>query len=140
MKLTLDISKRFVNSISGPREQFVFSVIDLDRSDGYPVNFVCLLPKELKFTGVNGRSRFLEIFGEDSQQIAVDLLKDALRNKKDVETKIEIEKRLKLLEPKKPTTTKCLVCGSVFEYKKCGRFVPRMCQDCKVSSGKENRE
>ena len=59
-----------------PREQFIFAVVDLDRSESYPVNFVCLLPKELKNTDNNGKSKFLEIFGEESNQIAVELLEE----------------------------------------------------------------
>jgi hypothetical protein len=139
MRLRLRSSTRFANSPQGPVAQFVFSVLDLDRSESFPENFVCLLPKELKGTSVSGKSKFLEIFGDDSIQLAVELLKDALRKEGDVDIKREIERRLKLFEPKKPITAKCRVCGRDFEYKKCGRFAPRICQDCKINSGKENR-
>lgn len=97
MKLTLDISKRFTNSPSGIKEQFIFSVIDLDRLEGYPANFVCLLPKELKSTSNSGKTKFIEVFGEDSNQIATRLLKNAFGSESDVELRREIEKRLKLL-------------------------------------------
>jgi hypothetical protein len=129
MKLTLDISKRIVNSISGPKEQFIFAVIDLDRSGGYPANFVCLLPKDLGGKS-KSCSKFFGIFGEESSRIAVGLLRKALESESDVKVKGEIEKRLKLLEPKQ-VTAKCTMCGCVFEPRKYGRYVERMCQKCK---------
>jgi hypothetical protein len=130
MKLRLRSSTRTAYSATGYREQFIFSVLDLDRSKSYPQNFVCLLPKELKSTGNNGKSRFFEIFGEDSNQIAVELLRKAYRSEDDVELKKEIEKRLKLLEPKKPVTDRCAVCGCVFEPRRYGRSLERVCKNC----------
>jgi hypothetical protein len=129
MKLTLEISKRFVNSLSGPREQFVFSVLDLDRVDGYPANFVCLLPKTIENVG-KSKSKFVEKFGEESNQIAIRLLKEALGSESDVTFKDEIEKRLDILEPKQ-VTVKCVVCGCDFEPKRRGRYIQRMCKVCK---------
>jgi hypothetical protein len=130
MKLKLSISQRVVNSISGPKEQFLFAVVDLDRSEGYPENFVCLLPKKLDSRS-KLKSRFLEIFGENSNQVATNLLVDALRSEADIDVKREIEKRLKSLEPRKPIIANCVLCGCSFESKRVGRFLQRVCENCR---------
>ena len=73
------------------------------------------------------------MFGDESSQIAVNLLKKALRSEQDFEVKREVRERLELLEPKQVATAKCVVCGCVFEPKKYRykRYVQRVCQECR---------
>jgi uncharacterized OB-fold protein len=129
MKLTLSISERNVNTVSGPKKQIVFAVVDLDRSENYPQNFVCLLPKRLD-KGNKPQSKFLEIFGEKGSQIAVELLKNALSSEHDFEVRREIEERLSIFEPNE-VTARCVACGCVFEPVRRRRFIQRLCQKCR---------
>jgi len=52
-----------------------------------------------------------------------------LKTENDSEIKAEIEKRLKLLEPKPAVQVKCRVCGNFFEPKR-RRFKQKICQEC----------
>jgi hypothetical protein len=76
-----------------------FVVVDLDRSKKYPINFFCLLPKNIKASGKRN-SKFERKFGDNSLELAKKLLKRALRAESDREVKAEIRKRLDLLKPK----------------------------------------
>jgi len=76
-----------------------FVVVDLDKSKKYPVNFICLLPKNIKVSGKRN-SEFERNFGDNSLELAKKLLKRALRAEEDWETKAEIRKRLDLFNPK----------------------------------------
>jgi hypothetical protein len=76
-----------------------FVVVDLDRSKEYPINFFCLLPKNIKASGKRN-SKFERKFGDNSLELAKKLLKRALRAEGDREVKAEIRKRLDLLQPK----------------------------------------
>jgi hypothetical protein len=133
MKLKLWISEKFVNAASGPKKEFVFTVLNLDRSENYPENFVCLLPKKPE-SGSNPVSKFFEIFGEESRQIAKGLLLGALKSERDMVVKEEIQKRLKLFEPKEAVTANCIACGCVFEPKKIGYHLQRLCQECRAKN------
>jgi hypothetical protein len=99
MKLELSVSKKNANRPSGYMGDVVFAVVDLDRAESYPLNFVCVLPKRIE-CGCKPSSRFLEIYGKESSQIAFRLLTKALRKESDPTVKSEIEKRLKALQPK----------------------------------------
>ncbi len=78
-----------------------FAVVDLDKTDHYPENFVCGLPalreSLLKKTA---EYPFLQFFGRTSSEIARALLGDALTEEGDLEVIAEIRRRLKLLETK----------------------------------------
>src|SRR4030066_166382 len=78
-------------------KRFRFAVVDLDKSKGYPANFVCMLP-----TQISGKTRlesiFMQVFGDKSIEQARTLLAKALETEEDAEVKAEIEKRLKVLE------------------------------------------
>jgi hypothetical protein len=63
-------------------------------------------------------------------QTAKRFLNKDLKIESDPEIKIEIEKRLKLLEPKPPLQAKCCVCGKLFEPER-RRFKQRICQECR---------
>jgi hypothetical protein len=86
---------------SPSRRRIHFAVIDLDKSNHYPENFICGLPalKEslLKRTA---EYPFLQLFGKTSSEVARSLLADALTEEGDLEVVAEIERRLKLLETK----------------------------------------
>jgi hypothetical protein len=128
MRLELLVSKTWVRRASGFVEEAVFVVVDLDKAKTYPLNYVCMLPKTLdKVHKVP--NRFLEIYGEERCQIAVELLAKTLRTEDDVKIREEIEKRLKALQPKQ--TAKCVLCGCVFVPRKFGRFFQTKCQTCR---------
>ena len=111
------------------RNHIHFAVVDVDRSKDYPLNFVCVLPQQMSVM-VKQSSAFAKIFGDQSLQVAKKLLTDALENEDDTEIKSEIEKRLKLLEPKQPLQVKCRVCGKMFQPKYFRRYYPKTCQEC----------
>jgi Zn finger protein HypA/HybF involved in hydrogenase expression len=83
---------------------------------------------------VSGNSKqysvFARVFGNHSSELAKRLLTEALETEDDSEIKAEIEKRLRLLEPK-PIQTKCRVCGKFFEPKTLGRFKQKTCPECR---------
>ena len=83
-------------------KRFRFAVVDLDKRKNYPLNFVCMLPTQLKPTG-KGLNIFVKVFGDKSMEQARALLTGALETESDSEVKTEIERRLKLLEAK-PTS------------------------------------
>ena len=80
-----------------PRNRIYFVVVNLDKAKKYPANFVCVLPTP-KSSIVKPSTEFSRVFGKDSPKLAKKLLKDALEDEDDAEIRIEIEKRLKLLE------------------------------------------
>lgn len=89
-----------------------FAVIDVDKSKNYPANYVCILPLQPRANG-KAHNIFSELFGNDSLELAKRLLTEALKTENDSEIKAEIEKRLRLLEPKPAFQVKCRVCGKL---------------------------
>ena len=130
MNLELSVSKKSMSRVTGSVEELVFVVVDLDKSKKYPLNFVCLLPKRLEVGG-KPSSKFLDIFGAESSAIAVRLLTGALRRENDFVVRSEIESRLKALRPLPKISAVCVCCGCVFEAKRFGRFMQKMCQRCR---------
>jgi hypothetical protein len=122
-------------------KRFRFAVIDLDRGKDYPVNFVCLLPSQLKPQGKDS-SVFRRVFGEESLPVAKKLLADALKKEDQPEVRGEIERRLKLLEPKPAIEKTCVSCGKRFtttESRK--RFKQKFCPSCfKKRFGDRNQQ
>jgi hypothetical protein len=104
LKLSLSIFKREMNNYSG-RNNIRFAVVDLDRSREYPVNFVCILPKQIKANCKN-HTKFERKFGDDSLDLAEKLLKRSLKDENDWEVKEEIRERLDLLKQKPQKTTR----------------------------------
>ena len=129
MKLELSVSKKFMLRTSGYIEEVVFTVIDLDKAESYPLNFVCLLPKSIEGKAKSS-SKFLAIYGEKSSKLAIELLTNALRSEKDLAVRSEIEKRLNALQPM-PIKAKCVSCGCIFEPEKFGRYLQKKCQTCR---------
>jgi len=128
MNLRLHASKKEDAKDYSQRGYIRFAVIDLDKSENYPANYVCMLPFQPSING-KGQNIFSELFGKDGLELAKRLLNEALKTETDSEIKAKIEKRLKLLEPKSPVQVKCRVCGNFFEPKR-RRFKEKICQEC----------
>ena len=78
-----------------------FAVVDIDKSDHYPQNFICGLPAlNVALLHKTAEYPFLQFFGQRSSEVARALLKEALNEETDLEVIVEIERRLKLLEAK----------------------------------------
>ena len=129
MNLRLRVSKNDDARDYSQGRYIRFAVIDLDKSKNYPANYVCMLPLQPRANGkVN--NVFSELFGSESLILAKKLLTKALKTESDPEIKGEIEKRLKLLEPKPPLKIKCRICGKFFEPEQ-RRFKLRICLECR---------
>jgi hypothetical protein len=110
------------------RKEFRFAVVDFGRSRSYPQNFVCMLPLQLCAGRVN--SAFLNLFKDKSLEQAKALLKAAWEQEEDSEIKVEIQRRLKLLEPKGVNPLKCSSCGNNFQPRRKRRFKNNYCEEC----------
>jgi hypothetical protein len=110
-------------------KRFRFAVIDLDRGKDYPVNFVCLLPSQLKPEG-RDLSVFRRVFGEESLPMAKKLLADALKKEDEPEVRGEIERRLRLLKPKPTIEKTCASCGKLFTTESKKWFKQKLCPAC----------
>jgi len=69
-------------------------VVDLDKDNRYPLNFVCVLPRYLRLLERRS-SNFVKIFGEKSLCVAKKLLVEARHREKDPEIQKLINKRIK---------------------------------------------
>ena len=103
------------------------AVLDLDISNKYPSNFVCILPKDLSS---NSKSLFQTKFKEQSSDIAKQLLTKALAKEEDKEIKKEILTRLNILNPKPKNMVKCLRCGKGFYPRRFGYAKQKTCNEC----------
>jgi hypothetical protein len=121
-------TKGFSDDGSGGK-RFSFAVVDLNRSESYPQNFVCMLPVHIRGQGKT-ESVFQRVFGETSVEQAKVLLADALETEDDPEVRAEIERRLKLLEPKLAIQVKCSACGKLFQPRQVRRYGRNFCPDC----------
>lgn len=129
MRFRLYVSQREDEREYSNGRRFRFSVVDLDRGKDYPANFVCMLPMRVKSDGkVN--SIFIRVFGDESVETAKKLLVEALRREDDLAVKGEIERRLKLLEPKPVGEAVCVSCGRRFQRKPGKWFKQRFCEEC----------
>jgi len=128
MNLRLHVSKNGDARDYSQRGYIRFAVVDLDKSKNYPANYVCMLPLQPRANGT-AHNIFSELFGNDCLELAKRLLSEALKAENDSEIKAEMEKRLKLLEPKPFGQVKCRVCGNFFEPGR-RRFKQRICQEC----------
>ena len=128
MNLRLYVSKRDDLRDHSQSHYIRFAVVDLDRSQNYPANFVCMLPQQIGGK-CNPSSVFAKAFGNKGLELTKRLLTTALKAEGDLEIKAEIEKRLKLLEPKPAVQVKCRVCGTFFKPER-RRFKQKICQEC----------
>jgi uncharacterized protein YceH (UPF0502 family) len=110
-------------------KRFRFAVVDSDKSDSYPSNFVCMLPMQ-----ISGKARmesiFMQVFGDKSAEQARALLNKALETEEEAEVKAEIEKRLKLLEAKPVIQIKCSCCGKLFQPRRVRKYQHNFCEGC----------
>jgi hypothetical protein len=108
--------------------RYRFAVIDPNKPKGYPANFVCILPKKIVDPG-KAVSAFGKIFGDKSSEYAVELLREALAQTKDDKVRLELEKRIRILELEGPRL-KCRLCKKEFdEYSRIKRK-RRLCKNC----------
>jgi hypothetical protein len=108
-----------------------FAVLDFSRSKSYPANFVCMLPVKVDQKGKGKTANvFGELYGEKSIDFAIELLNKALRNESDSEVKNEIERRIKLLDPKQANMVKCCVCKKTFQPLRIRKYKQNFCDDC----------
>ena len=109
--------------------RYRFAVIDSDKSKCYPSNFICMLPSQMS-VDQKKNSIFSKLFGEKCEEQAKTLLTHALVSENNSEVKTEIERRLKLLDPKTVNQIKCSSCGKLFQPRRIRKFKRNYCQDC----------
>jgi hypothetical protein len=97
LKLSLLILTRDLLNDYTVKKRIKFVVIDLDRSREYPLNFVCILPKQIKENDGH-HTKFERRFGDESLELAKKLLRRSLKAENDWEIKEAIRERLKLLK------------------------------------------
>ena len=128
MNLRLQISRNIERGEFWQQPRFRIAVIDLDKAEIYPRNFVCLLPVKVS-SNVNKLNVFEKRFGDESLEVAKNLLAEALKSEDNKDARSEIERRLKLLEPKPFSVKNCASCGKTFAARK-NLFKQRYCEDC----------
>ena len=106
-----------------------FAVVDLNKSEIYPENFVSMLPMRIDSDG-KLPSAFTKFFGSRSLKIARGLLTESLKKEHGSEIKAEIERRLNLLEPNPVIHIKCRVCKKFFKTFKEMARKQKICREC----------
>ena len=129
MRLCLQVSERDGGKGYSSDRRFSFAVIDLDKAETYPLNFVCMLPMQLS-PDRKTENAFLKVFGDKRVEVAKKLLLEALGRESDSEVKGEIERRLTLLEPKPDFGKRCMMCGIIFQAKPTHRYKQKYCPEC----------
>lgn len=89
---------------------------------------MCMLPVHIGKS--KNKNIYEEIFVEKSTEQAKVLLADALKEVKDSEIRAEIDRRIKLLEPKNVYEIKCNGCGKLFLPRRVRRFKNNFCEIC----------
>ena len=128
LNIRLQVFVYYTDDKVGGGKNFRFAVVDSSKSKIYPSNFVCMLPSQFGKGKVD--SAFLKLFGDKSLEQAKVLLKAAWEREDDSEVKAEIERRLKLLEPKGVNQIKCSRCGNLFQAKGVRKFKKSFCEEC----------
>jgi hypothetical protein len=123
------LKKDVGRSVENPKVQVLFVVIDFDKSEVYPSNFVCMLPTAQGLFA--GHSIFSKLFGDDGLPLAKKLLVKALSKESDLDTKTAIESRIKLLNPKKNFRSRCRICKNPFYPESLNGHYHKTCQKCK---------
>ena len=129
MRLCLRITKRKGRNRNFLNKSFSFAVLDLDKAEAYPMNYLCIMPIGLN-AEAKATSIFERTFGEESYRLAQELLQNALKVETNDEVKTEIQRRLKLLEPKPKLEKRCMVCGKLFQAKPKPGIKQKYCPDC----------
>lgn len=129
LRLRLEISRRDDTDEYSVGKRFRFAVIDLDKAESYPLNFVCMLPLRVGYYGKEPNS-FMKVFGDRSLTVAKQLLAESLETEEDKEVKDEIARRLKLLEPKPASGKVCVSCGKPFTIEPKKGVRQKFCPEC----------
>ena len=103
-----------------------FAVVDLDKSEDYPENFVSMLPMK-----ITSETAFTKFFGNESLEIARRLLTKSLKKEHRAEIKTEIERRINLLEPNPVIHVKCYFCKKFFQAEKERAHKQKICPKCR---------
>jgi hypothetical protein len=106
-----------------------FAVVDLDKSESYPENFVSMLPMRIDSDG-KLPSVFTKFFGNKSLKMARGLLAESFKKEHGSEIKAEIARRLNLLEPNPVIHVKCRVCRKFFQTQKERARNQKICPEC----------
>ncbi len=130
MNFELRIFKRDYESNHSAWTHLRFAVVDLDKSDYYPANFVSMLPMKIDSDG-KMPSAFTKFFGKRSLATARGLLTEAMKTEADAEIKAEIARRLNLLESNPVIQIKCRVCKKFFPAQKENAFKQKICPKCR---------
>jgi hypothetical protein len=130
MNIKLQIFKMREASGTSLAQRYRCAVVDLDRPEKYPSNFVCMLPAQIGSDG-NKHSAFVKLFGDKSIELASQLLTDALETETDVETKAEIGRRLKIIKSLNGNKVECSVCKKLFKPTRRRGFREKLCPECK---------
>ena len=133
MNLALHMSKNY-NVKDYLKSSYIrIAVIDLDISNEYPSNFVCILPKTIN-PNAKLKNKFQKKYGSDSEKIIRKLLNQALKTTDDQDIKKELLERLKILNPKPKNMIKCRICGKDFQARKFKFRRQKTCFECKAKS------
>jgi hypothetical protein len=129
MNFELRIFKR--DYTNGPHawNHLRFAVVDLNKSEDYPSNFVGMLPMRIDSDG-KMPTTFTKFFGKRSLETARRLLTEALKTEDDSEIKAEIARRLNMLESNPAIQIKCRVCKKFFQTQKERASKQKICPDC----------
>ena len=129
MKLSLYITKNYNIRDYNKPSHIRIVVIDKDISKKYPDNFICILPRTYNPKTKNP-NKFQLKYGEQSKQLIEELLNKALTTEEDQAIKRELQKRLKILNPKPKNLVKCSVCGEEFKARRYGYRLQKTCYGC----------
>jgi hypothetical protein len=123
----------------GSGKTYRFAVLDYSKSNFYPENFVCMLPMKVQQGNHDCGSVFGKLFGSDSLRLALKLLNDALDTEQDTKVKSEIERRIKLIDPKQINLVKCSMCKKSFKPLTKWSYTHRLCTECQKRRSKTFR-
>ena len=130
VNIKLQIFKMKEASGTSLAQRYRCAVVDLDRPEKYPSNFVCMLPAQIGSDG-SKQSVFVKLFGDKSIELASQLLTDALETETDIETKAEIGRRLKIIKSSSTNQVECSVCRKLFKPMRRRGFRQKLCPECK---------
>jgi hypothetical protein len=111
-------------------KKYRFAIVDISKSESYPANFVCMLPMKVDQRGGKIVNVFGTLFGDKGLDVALDMLNDALKNETDIEVKNEIERRIRLIDPKQANFIKCSGCKKIFKPHKMKKYKQNFCDNC----------
>lgn len=130
MNLKLHITKNYNLKNYLKPSHIRIAVIDTDISEQYPANYVCILPRTFNPNAKNP-NKFQKKYGNHSQELIINLIKQTLDSVEDQDIKKELYTRLKILKPKSKNLVKCNVCGKEFKARKYRYGYQKICYECK---------